>query len=330
MRDRRGDVKARRPPGRHRRRRPVRVHAGFIPRKCRALRNLSLTGLLVATLAVACSGERTNTGARPAVFVSILPQAYFVERIAGGRVDLHVVVGPGQSPETYEPTAKQLSLLADSRILFTIGMPFERALMPRIRANFPGVAIVDTHAGIPLRGMWEERSAAARQPPPDAKDPHVWMDPRLAKTLAKNILDAITAVLPDEAADLQANFDTLAADLDSLDAEISRMLKPLAGRDIVVYHPAYGYFCDAYGLRQVAIEVGGVEPGSRYLADLIASLREGGVKVIFVEPQSAQTTAEAVAHAIGGRVAVLDPLASDYIENLRRIAIEIHSVLQER
>jgi len=282
----------------------------------------------VATLAVACSSERTNTGARPAVFVSILPQAYFVERIAGGRVDLHVVVGPGQSPETYEPTAKQLSLLADSRILFTIGMPFERALIPRIRANFPGVAIVDTRAGIPLRGLPD--AAVRGRPPTETQDPHVWLDPRLAKSLAKNILAAITAVLPDDAAQLQANFDSLAVDLDSLDAEISRMLKPLAGRDIVVYHPAYGYFCGAYGLRQVAIEVGGVEPGSRYLADLITGIRERDVKVVFVEPQSAQTTAEAVAQAIGGRVAVLDPLASDYIENLRRIAIEIHSVLQER
>ena len=112
----------------------------------------------------------------------------------------------------------------------------------------------------------------------------------------------------------------LNTELAALDAELSAALSGLDSRNFLVYHPAWGYFADRYGLTQVAIEREGKEPGARALTALIEQARREGVRLILVQPQMNPKAAEQVARAIGGRVAVADPLAADYVEGLRQLA----------
>jgi zinc transport system substrate-binding protein len=135
--------------------------------------------------------------------------------------------------------------------------------------------------------------------------------------------DALIEVDPQHAAEYTENCRRLDSDLEELDREISRVLAPYRGRKIFVFHPAYGYFADAYGLVQVAIEEGGRAPGPRHLAEVIERAKGDGARVIFVQPQVSTTQAKTVAGAVGAEVIELDPLARDYIENLRRMAREI-------
>jgi len=271
------------------------------------------------------------------VAVSVLPQAQFVERVGGEHVDVQVLVGPGQSPHTYEPTALQLAALAEARLLFSVGMPYEEALLSRIRGAFERLEVVDTRQGIALRQIEAHSHAHDHDGHEhvhgpscaghDGDDPHIWLSPRLAKIQARTICDALSRVLPERADEFERNLAAFHAELDAVDARIAELLAPLAGRDLVVFHPSYGYFADAYGLRQVAVETAGKEPSPRELAALLAQIKAAGTRVVFVQPQFSTRSAETIAAHIGGRVVQLDPLARDYVANLETMATTIAQAL---
>ncbi|MGD9496463.1 MAG: metal ABC transporter solute-binding protein, Zn/Mn family [Armatimonadota bacterium] len=253
--------------------------------------------------------------------VSIPPQAYFVERLGGERVAVSVLVEPGQSPETYEPTPAQMTALGEADVYFRIGMPFEEGLVARIEASMPGLRVVDTREGIQLRPMEAHGHAHGAK---GALDPHTWLAPRLVIRQAHTIATELAALDPTHADDYEARRREFARELMALHEEIAETLRPVRGREIVVFHPSFGYFCDAFGLRQVPIEAEGKEPGPRQLEEIIARAKAQKGRAIFVQPQFAKASAEAIAREIGAEVVTLDPLARDYPANLREIA---HAVL---
>jgi zinc transport system substrate-binding protein len=259
------------------------------------------------------------------VFVTILPQAEFVGRVGGDRVRVQVLVGPGQSYHTYEPTPRQIAELADARAYFTIGVPFEQLLIKKVRAAAENLIIVDARQGLPLRMMEEaeEGQHHAGHAHHGQEDPHVWLDPRLVKRMTRAICDALQQIDPSHNDEYEHNLSAYHRELDDLHRELTRALAPLAGREFFVYHPAYGYFADAYGLKQVAVEEAGKEPTARRVAALIERARASGVRLIFVQPQFASSGARTVAEAIGGAVLPLDPLARDYVANMREMGRRI-------
>ncbi|MDX9763058.1 MAG: zinc ABC transporter substrate-binding protein, partial [Desulfomonilia bacterium] len=266
-------------------------------------------------------------------FVSILPQAYLVQRIGGDHVEVRVLVGEGQEPHTFEPTPAQMAALAQSDVYFTIGVPFETALLLRIRSLFPHLGITDTLRGVRLRYFSEEHETHAhhlidahahgdRTP-----DPHTWLDPGRVKIMAENIALCLKNLDPRHSGEFERNLKRLGQDLDRADAQISRILEPLKGQRIYVMHPAFGYFCEAYGLEQIALESEGKEPGARQVARIIEMARNEGVKVIFVQSQFSEKTARAIAESIGGVVVPINPLPKDYLPEIVSLAEEIQRAL---
>jgi len=254
------------------------------------------------------------------VFVSILPQAYFVERVGGTHVEVEVLVGPGQSPATFEPTPQQMTKLSQTSVYFSIGVPFEKRLVEKIQATLTNLRIIDTRQGIKLRTMQDEHHGGS-------SDPHIWLNPNLVKIQATTICDELCRLDPQNAAEYRKNLKAFKTDLHEVDTRIAQMLAPLRGRKFYVFHPSFGYFADAYGLTQVAVEMEGKEPGAKELASLINQAIEDSVKVIFVQPQFSARSTKAVAEAIGGVVVLIDPLAKDYLQNLEDIAEKIVRVL---
>jgi zinc transport system substrate-binding protein len=260
------------------------------------------------------------------VFVSILPQKYFVERVGGNRVSVSVMVGPGQSPETYEPMPNQLSKLSQARLYFRIGVDFEDAWMGRLAAINPGMGIVDLRRGITLRPM--DRPPGAPSERKGLPDPHIWTSPPLVKIMAANVRDALSELDPIRRTEFEVNYQAFAADLDRLDHDIRDTLAGARMHSFMVFHPAWGYFADTYGLKQIPIETGGKEPGARSLARMIEIGRRDGVKAIFVQAQFSRRDAETIAQAIGARIIAVDPLAEDYLANLRRVASDFAGAMQ--
>ncbi len=275
--------------------------------------------ILLALLSAGCGAGGQSEPDHKTVFVSISPLRFFVERIGGDFVETRVLVAPGQSPATYEPTAKQMTALAASDVFFSVGVPIEKPLIPRIKNSFPTVDVVDVRAGLELQSSTTSPSHG------DGPDPHVWLDPRLARGIAVNIHETLTRIHPDQAAFFTSNLDILLEELETLDDDITKLLAPVAGEDMVVFHPAYGYFAEAYGLNQVAIEHDGITPGTKKLAELIENSKRDNVKTIFVQPQFSPTIARTVALEIGAEVVELDPLAEDYILNMRSMARSIRA-----
>jgi zinc transport system substrate-binding protein len=264
---------------------------------------------------------RPPAGASLLAFASIPPLAYFTRAVGGPRVQVRTLVQPGQDPHTFEPTPRQVAELARARLLFLAGFPFEEALIPRLESSMPQLEIVDTREGIPLL------PEAGPEAPAGEMDPHIWMSPRLARRQAQNIRDALIRADPLGESVYRAGFGLLAAELQQADQELARALAPLAGREMLVYHPAFGYFAAEYGLKQVAVQTGGKEPTARQLSDLIRLARERGVRVVFVQPQFSQAGARAVAEAIGGAVVPLDDLPSDYLANLGDLSRKVREAL---
>jgi len=302
-----------------------------------ALAACTVSVLALATSCVlgAGAGSTTEPGtAEIDAYVSIAPQGYFLRHIGGPHVRTHILVRPGESPHTFDPGPRQLAELASSKVYFTIGLRFEQRLITKLAGLNPDVRIVDASAGIARRAVEPDsatlRSGTTLPSRGEQTDPHVWLSPRAARVIARNMAEALTEIDPSHADLYASGFEALAAELDSLDRDIARTLEPVSGRSFYVFHPAFGYFADAYGLKQVAAEVGGKEPTAKELATFIRRAHRDGVGVIFVEPQFSQRTARAVAEETGAKLVELDPLAYDYTNNLRRIASEIRaSILGE-
>ncbi|MBP6734208.1 MAG: zinc ABC transporter substrate-binding protein [Chromatiaceae bacterium] len=263
------------------------------------------------------------------VFVSVLPQETFVARVGGEHVKVSALTRPGQSPETFEPTPQQVAALARAELFVGIGMPFEQAWMPRLRAANPRMRVLDAREGIDLlpldhHGHDEDPGHAGQVPTAEeAGDPHLWTSPLLAARMSASIRDTLTELDPAHAEDYARNQAQFAAELEALDQEIRAQLKELPSRKFLVFHPAWSYFADAYGLTQVPIELGGKEPGARTLVTLIGQAKRDQIRVVFIQPQSDPRFAEQIARAIGGRVIAIDPLAPDYVANLREVARQI-------
>jgi zinc transport system substrate-binding protein len=256
------------------------------------------------------------------VFVSILPQAYFVERVGGSHVSVEVLVGPGKSHHTYEPTPHQLALLSESDVFFRIGVPFENSLVTKIAFTMDKVKVVETQKGTPLRYLPESGGKGI-------PDPHIWMDPKLVKLQAAIITETLARLDTSHAVEYTKHLETFQKDLDQIDAEIAGILAPLKGKEVYVFHPAYGYFLESYGLKQTSIEVEGKEPGPRHLAEMVDKMRQDQVKVLFVQPQFSSKTAKAIASEAGASVVTLDPLSRDYLENLKQTALKIREAFSE-
>jgi len=278
-----------------------------------------------------CSESPGHSKGKIKVVVSILPQAYFVERVGGERVDVSVLVGPGYSPATYEPRPRQMAELGKAKVYFRIGVPFENVWMMRISRANPHMRVIDTRHGIELRSMRTYHPDKAKQHhpyPKGMKDPHIWLSLRLVKVQAQNICHALTSEDPAHKTYFEGNLRAFHHDLDRLDAETRGVLKNLKTRKFMAFHPAWGYFAGDYGLEQIPIEIEGKEPSARALAGLIKRAKQEGIKVVFVQAQFSTKNAETVARAIGGKIVRIDPLAKDYLKNMKKIAETFRKVIQ--
>ena len=248
------------------------------------------------------------------VFVSIIPQKYFADRVSGGNVDVHVMVGPGKNPVIYEPTPRQMATLQQSRLFFRIGVPFEKVWIKQIAELNPDIEIIECCEAI--RKLYLPELGHSH----DLLDPHIWTSPTNAKLIASRIKDSLIEIDPSSAAIYEQNYRLLAADLEKLDTDIRKMLDGLKHRLMVVSHPSWGYFARDYGLEQISIEQAGTEIRAKTLGKLIEKLKQSSTRFVFVQKQFNTDGAYILAGEIGAEVVELDPLAEDYINNLRQVA----------
>ena len=273
------------------------------PTRRRLRRALSpLVLILAAALTVSCG--QPPRPERPLVLVSVPPQAWFVEAIAGDLVDVLVLVPPGANPASHEPGVKAMRALTVASLWFKVGhpnFPFEAAWLDRLLSENDSLAVV---------------SSASGALPGDAEDPHLWLSPPAAADATRRLAEALVILLPAHAAELRQRADALLARIAEVGRLVTEQLAPYQGRSFFVFHPAWGWFADHVGIEQVAIEHDHKMPSLSHLAESIDLARAASCQVIFVQPQFSDVAARQVAEAIEGEIVVIDPLAADWDDNL--------------
>jgi zinc transport system substrate-binding protein len=260
-------------------------------------------------------------GGKIGVVVSVGPEEEFVQAIGGDKVDVTLMVPPGADPHTYEPLPNQLNHVSNAKIYAMVGTPieFELNYMDKMRNMNPDMLVVNSSQGIMLIPNTAENE--------NSSDPHVWVSPKNAKIMVENIYQSLIKVDPNNTEYYTKNRNTYLQQLDELDNNITKSLNGKVNTNIIVYHPAWAYFCQDYHLNQIAIESGGKEPTSQEIANVIDIAKKDNIKVIFVEPQYSPKSAEVIASEINGKVLKVDDLAPDYIKNLNNVAETFSSVL---
>lgn len=278
------------------------------------------------------------------VCVSIAPQEYFVKKIGGGLVTVEVLVPPGASPATYDPKPGQMRSLNQSRIYFSIGVPFEKRWLETFVRYNPSLQVIETQAGIEQlpfeydhdhdhesdiihKPSYSTPQTAAPQER-QTMDPHIWLSPPLVIVQAKNIHRALVIADPINQAIYDLNLQSFLGEINAIDTQFRKMFATQKGLEFMVFHPSWGYFAHTYGLRQLAVESFGRNPGPKKLKSLVDYAITRDIQAIFVQPQIASKYADVIASAIGGKVIIADPLALDWAKNLRRISIQLKEVLR--
>ena len=262
------------------------------------------------------------------VFVSILPQKYFVERIGGEQVKVEVMVNPGESPATFNPNPKKMSLLSQAKLYFSIGVPFETIWIDRIQSIHSNLQFVPLHDEAHDKSGTDQGHGHPSRHSHGSSDPHIWTSPAKVKLMAKKIKETLVRAEPQKEKYFEANLRAFHNDLDALDRDIREILARSDNHRFLVFHPAWSYFAEDYGLEQISIEDGGKEPGARTLQKIIEKGKKLGIKVIFVQKQFSLSIAKKIAKMIGATVREMDPLAEDYLENMRLTATAISGALQ--
>jgi zinc transport system substrate-binding protein len=276
---------------------------------------LIVGGLL--TLMVFVNPVQSSPDDRIKVIVSILPQKEFVEAVGGEHVSVTVMVPPGSEPHTYSPTPAQMVSLTNADLYFEVGsgLEFELTWMDRFVDLNDRMLVVDGAKGIRLIDSGGSATGL--------KDPHIWLSPKNAEAMVQNLYHGLLKIDPRNASGYENNTRSYLQRLDSLDGNISSILAPVENKNLLVFHPAWGYFADEYGLTQVAIEAEGKDPTALELADIVDYAKRYNVSVVFAEPQFSTRLADEVAKDINGAVVIVDDLAGDYVRNLQHVADKI-------
>ncbi|MFZ0614730.1 MAG: zinc ABC transporter substrate-binding protein [Desulfobacterales bacterium] len=283
-----------------------------------------LAGMVfLAMVGSACSNDKLS------VFVSIVPQRYFVQQIGRDLVDVHAMVPPGADPHTYEPKPRQMVAIATAKLYFAIGIEFEAAKLEKIVSTNPQIRVIHTEQGIekiPMTDSFHQEGGDHSRH--RGLDPHIWLSPPLVMIQARTILDVLQEADPENRSAYEANYAAFITRLVDLDTELKAIFAGRQGLRFMVFHPSWGYFARSYNLVQVPIEMEGKTPKPAQLKELIELARRNGIRVVFVQPQFSAKSADLIAREIGGEVAVVDPLEENWAENLREVARKFKAALK--
>ncbi len=264
------------------------------------------------------------------VVVSIMPLAEFAEKVGRDKASVSVMVPPGASPHTYEPTPAQLVKVSKAKLYVKVGSPieFELAWLDKILSANKDMVVSDASYGIELMNMAHKHHHEQNEHSHTGDDPHIWLSPKNAKIMVENIYNGFISVDPDNKEYYAENKKSYLEDLDSLDLEIEQLLADKIKRRFMVYHPAWAYLARDYNLKQISVEEEGKEPTARGIQFHIEQARKQNIKVIFASPQFNTEGVEVIAREIKGQVVLIDPLEKDYITNMKKIARVLSDVME--
>ena len=289
--------------------------------------------ILIAVLLAGCKSNENQNG-KIRIAVSILPQEYFVSKIAGDIFEINVLIPPGASPATYEPTPKQLASLSKTDLYLRLGHTgFEMAWMEKLASANDKMTLVDLSPGIDLiieDAMHGHGHGHAHDHGHHAGgvDPHIWLSPKNVRVIAKNIHQVLISGYPEHRETFNSNLELFLHELDTLDQYISIELSGLRSKSFFTYHPSLSYFARDYNLEQHPMELGGKTPSSAHLKKLIDTALEKDIRIIFLQMQYDQKNADVLAKETRAETVQINPLAIEWHDQMIFITKKLKQNLQ--
>jgi ABC-type metal ion transport system, periplasmic component/surface adhesin len=274
---------------------------------------LILSFITIAAALGSCGKKLSDDSGLPKIAVSIVPEATFAEAVCGNLAKVVTLIPPGYSPENYEPTPEIMANLEDADIYFTIGVPSEESgILPGVGKDVKIVALEDEVAA-----AYPDLTFAD-----GGRDPHIWLSPKRVKVMVSAIARELCVLDPDNADTYNANATAYLAQLDNLDTSLKATFNALDAnkKSFIVFHPAFGYLADDYGLTMYALQEEGKEATASRMQELIDFAKKEGIKAIFYQSEIDSRQSQSFADELGGKTIMLEPLAADYIANLEKMA----------
>jgi len=263
--------------------------------------------------------------AKTDVLVSIAPQKYFVEKIAGDKVNIAVMVEHGTSPHDYQPKPSQMKEVSKATLYFAIGVEFENIWLPKFQNQNQDLQIIDT--SINVHKHTAHHNCSGKHDHNHDKlsiDPHIWVDPINAKTIATNIYKTLMLHDNQNADYYTKNYKAFLEELDTLHKELLEILKDTPKWSyFMVFHPSWGYFAKRYQLIQLPVEVEGKEPKMKDLIAVIEYAKKLNVQAIFTQPEFSEKATKTIAKHLDIKVIKASPLEENWAENLKYLANSI-------
>ena len=264
------------------------------------------------------TSETAAKASKKLVAVTIVPEETFVKAVCGDLADIVVMVPPGSSPETYEPTPQDMKRFSDASLYFTIGVPIEKASVLPKAGNIKVVSLQNEVAS-----AYPDRKFEGGD-----RDAHIWLSPKRVKVMIKAIAKNMSELDRANEAVYNKNADAYIKQLDELDSDIKSALAGVKSKKFIIFHPAFGYLADDYGLTMYALEEEGKEATVKHLQDMIDFAKRENIKVVFYQEEIDSSQSKAFAEEIGGKMMQLSPLAADYINNLKAMTKLMAEVMQ--
>lgn len=263
------------------------------------MKKILLSTLLITSLSLlGCTTEPNPTGdssdEKISVVTSFYPLYFFAEEIGGNKVQILNITPAGAEPHDYEPTAKDIAAIQNSKLLILNGGSLE-TWSDNIKKNTDPKKTLIISAGENLGNQ---------------SDPHVWLSPTLAQKMVDKIADGFTEKDPANQAYYEANSKALKIKLGNLDSQYKNSLKNCKQKNIVTSHSAFGHLATSYGLTQMPISglSPDAEPSAKQLVKISDFAKKNNVKYIFFESLVSPKLSETVANEIGAKTLVLNPL----------------------
>ncbi|MDD2592011.1 MAG: zinc ABC transporter substrate-binding protein [Erysipelotrichaceae bacterium] len=269
---------------------------------------MTIISIVLSLSLVGCANKETvDKDKKPIIAVSIVPEATFVEAVVMDKAEVITMIPPGFSPENHEPTAELMVQLEEATVYFAIGVPAEISnILPYVDEE----KTVLLHEYV--ANVYPDRTFAEED-----RDPHIWLSPKRVKIMIDRIALKMGELDPDNKDFYLANASAYIEKLDALDLVIKKSVDELINKKFIAYHPSFGYLADDYGLTMYALEEEGKEATARHLQDMIDLAKAEGIKAIFYQKEIDSSQSEAFAEELGGVTIQLEPLAADYIDNLK-------------
>jgi len=288
---------------------------------------IALSILLVSTLFGCKAVDTTTSDGKITIVVGIVPEATFVEKVAGDMVSVITLIPPGNSPANYQPTTTEMQALSDATIYFSMQTPTEEAnILPKAMDFNNDIQIVKLRDEVkevyPLRMISghnheEEGEEEHEEEGEEIVDPHIWLSPKRVIVMVQIIADKLSQIDKENEQTYQANAAEYISELEELDAQIAQGVQNIENKNFLIYHGAYGYFADDYGLQMISLESEGKKVTAAKMQEVIDYANQEGITTVYYQEEFDDNQAKTVADEVGGNVSKTAPLSPDYIQSLK-------------